>query len=187
MQFLKIIVGVCAVFWAVAASAADLSKISKQEGFVSIEDALNANKDKPFECADYVAASHSCLAVSSSRIDGDTLVSANKILINEEPRVEVQISARLDLLHGLACGTASTWDIAVVGDSVTDELEKLVIDAVRSSVEKYGKVCVGYIRSNDVLQAINFSAQTGERIDEIPATNTTFWKSAPSLRVSEQT
>ena len=176
-----------AVFFTINVAAADLSKISKLDGFVSIEDALSRNADKPFECADYVAASQSCIALSKSLIDGNTLISANRILVSEQPLIEVQISAKLDLIHGLARGTASTWDIVVVGDSVTKDFEKLVVDAVRANVEKYGRLCIGYIEKGGILQAVNFSAETGKPIDEIPVTNTTFWKIAPKLRASEQT
>lgn len=176
-----------ALFFTFNAAAADLSQISKLEGFVSIEETLSANADKPFECADYVAASQSCIAISKSLIDGKSLISANRILVSEQPLIEVQISAKLDLIHGLACGTASTWDIMVVGENVTKDFEKLVVDAVRASVVKYGRICVGYIEKGGILQAVNFSAETGKVIDEIPASNTTFWEVAPSLRASEQT
>ncbi|MEP3264784.1 MAG: hypothetical protein ABJN78_03390 [Hyphomicrobiales bacterium] len=175
-----------ALFFTFNAAAADLSEISKLEGFVSIEETLSANADKPFECANYVAASQSCIAVSKSIIDGKTLISANRILVSEQPLIEVQISAKLDLIHGLACGTASTWDIAVVGDTVTKDFEKLVVDAVRGNVAKYGRLCVGYIKKDSILQAVNFSSETGEVIKEIPVTNTTFWKVAPQLRAAEQ-
>lgn len=169
-----------------SAVAADLSQISKLDGFISIQDTLSANAERPFECADYVEASQSCAAVSKSQIDGNTLISANKTLISEAPRIEVQIKATLELAHGLACGTAATWDIAVVGEGVNDEFEQGIINAVRASVGKFGKICIAYFEKGGLLQAVNFSAETGKVIEEIPITNTTFWDVAPKLRAAEQ-
>ena len=175
-----------AVFFTINVAAADLSKISKLDGFVSIEDALSRNADKPFECTDYVEASQSCAAVSKSQIHDNTLISANEILISEAPRIKVNTKATLELAHGLACGTAATWDIAVVGEAVNDEFEKGIINAIRASVKKFGKTCVAYFEKGNLLQAVNFSAETGKVIEEIPIRNTTFWDVAPRLRAAEQ-
>ena len=175
------------LFFTIGVTAADLSQLTKIEGFVKIQDTLNANKNKPFECANYVAASNSCGAISTSKIDGDSLIAANRILLISEPQIEMQIKARFDLVHGLACSSPSAWNMVVVGDAVTPELEKVAIDALRNSLEKFGKLCIGYFEVDGQLQTVNFSAETGKRIEDIASTNITFWETAPTLRAAEQT
>jgi len=167
------------------ALADNLADISKQEGFVSIENVLSQNGDKPFECAGYDSASHSCAAISRSRVEGNIMTGSNRVLISATPSIEVQISAQFDLVHGLACGDAGSWKIDVVGDAITPEIKELVVSAVKSNVEPLGRICAGYFQLDGALQVLNFSAETGKRIELIPAVSSTFWKDEPNLRASQ--
>lgn len=168
-----------------AAQAAGPADIAGRAGFVPIKDVTTEAKGKPFECSGFDPATESCTVISVNRLDGGTLQSMSRILINAEPRVEVHLNGTFDVVNGAVCGDAATWDIDVLGDVVTEPVANEIANAIRQSAGQFGKTCVGYFRDKGRLRVLNFSAETGERIDEIPEAYSVFFEKEPDLRAAQ--